>query len=97
MCSYVGTENVTNYWIHKVEGTSNTADVKTDGTRRICIREDVMTAILGSDWTTLLNEEGIAEFPGTFIEQDIYVLYIGGNNSYYQLVILDESWVSVSQ
>ena len=27
------------------------------------------------------------------VEKDIYVLYVGGNKTYYQLVILDPSWI----
>ncbi|MBR2465580.1 MAG: hypothetical protein IKB38_01430 [Clostridia bacterium] len=56
-----------------------------------------MNAILGSDWQELITNEDSAEYPGVFVEKDVYVLYVGGNNSYYQVVILDESWVSISK
>ena len=56
-------------------------------------RNDVMNVNLGSDWKELLSCEGDTGYPGEFIDKDIYVLYVGGNKTYYQLVILDEGWI----
>ena len=53
-----------------------------------------MTKNLGSGWTSLLFEERVDGYPGTPVEKEFYALYIGGNNSYYQLVILDADWIA---
>ena len=52
---------------------------------------------LGTDWKELLSFEEKTTYQGTLVEKDIYVLYIGGNNSYYQLVILDGDWISQAE
>jgi hypothetical protein len=49
---------------------------------------------LGTDWEKKVSFEKLTSYPGLFVEKDMYVLYIGGNNSYYQLLILDEDWIS---
>lgn len=93
---YAGTDT-DNYRIHNNADATVVDGIKPDAERSVCIRDDVMNAILGSDWQELITSEDSTEYPGVFVEKDVYVLYIGGNNSYYQVVILDESWVSVSE
>ena len=40
------------------------------------------------------STEGITASKGVNTGKEFYALYIGGNNSYYQLVILDADWIS---
>jgi hypothetical protein len=56
-----------------------------------------MTAMLGESWASLLvdtSAEGITSSQGVSTGKEFYAIYIGGNNSYYQLVILDADWIS---
>ena len=94
MQMYSGTDPVLNFRVHNnADGT----DYKVDGTRRITLRDDVMTAMFGENWTDLLvdtSAEGITASKGVNTGKEFYAVYIGGNGSYYQLVILDADWIS---
>jgi len=81
----------TYYRLHKNPEAAEGTNITYDG-RYPCFRTDNMTVNMGQDWLTLLPHEVQTEYPGAFLEQDMYVLYTGGNGSYYQLLILDESW-----
>ena len=91
---YSGSDD-TYYRLHKNSEAAEGADIKYDG-RYPCFRTDNMTANLGKDWLTVLPHEEQTKYPGAYLEQDIYVLYTGGNGTYYQLVILDESWTDLA-
>lgn len=80
------------YRVHKNPSAAD-VDGMSVGDLRIGIRDDVMTANLGADWTKPLFDEVSEGYPGILVDKDFYVLFIGGNKSYYQLVILDESWI----
>ena len=79
--------------LHKNGSATEAADIKFKGNQYYSIRNDAMTLNLGSDWTNLFFDEAKTGFPGTYTDKDFYALYIGGNNTYLQLVILDEDWV----
>ena len=95
LSTYVATDT-TNYRLHKNPNATVSADIKYDGTS-VTLRDDVMKINLGTDWKELLSFEEKTTYQGTLVEKDIYVLYIGGNNSYYQLVILDGDWISQAE
>jgi len=68
-----------------------------DGFRKVGLREDVHTANLGEGWKdklfgtrNLLNPG----YPGVPFNNDFYALYVGGGTNYYNIVILDESWIT---
>ncbi len=94
---YSGSDPVLNYRVHKNADGTTSNDYKVDGTRRIVLRDDVMTAMLGADWAELLvdtSAEGLTASKGVNTGKEFYAIYIGGNGSYYQLVILDADWIS---
>ncbi len=82
-----------NYRLHVGDNATKASEIKYDGVC-VCIRDDVMETNVGADWKEVLGFEKTEEFPGARVEKDIYALYIGGNNSYYQLVVLDKNWIS---
>lgn len=79
--------------LHKNGSATQATDIKFKGGQYYSIRNDVMTPNLGSDWTNLFFDEAETGFPGTYTDKEFYALYIGGNNTYLQLVILDADWV----
>lgn len=90
---YTGTDT-RNYRVHNNAQATEYADIKPDGSIVVAIREDVMNANIGSGWEDILfDNEEVSGYPGTSIEKEFYAVYIGGNGSYYQLAILDESWI----
>ena len=90
---YPGSDD-TYYRLHKNSNATEGSAIKYDG-KYPCFRTDNLTANMGKDWLTLLPHEAQTTYPGAYLDKDIYVLYTGGNGTYYQLVILDESWTSV--
>ena len=82
-----------NYRVHLNPVALENADAYVTGTRFVTLRADTHEANLGEDWEQMLFEEVSEEYPGVYVEKDIYVLYVGGNKTYYQLVILDPSWI----
>ena len=95
--SFSGTDPVMNYRVHKDADGSDS--YKVDGTRRITLRDDAMSAVLGADWAKLLvdtSAEGITASQGVSSDKEFYAIYTGGNGSYYQLVILDADWISAN-
>ncbi|MBQ4515341.1 MAG: C40 family peptidase [Clostridia bacterium] len=93
-CYAGASDGVTVYRIHKNSSAAKVTDMKVSAGTYLSLRDNIMTPNLGDDWTKLLfNEEVSTGYPGTFIDKDFYALYIGGNTSYFQLVILDEDWI----
>lgn len=89
---YSGTDS-DNYRIHKNASATSLEDIKSEGIY-INLRDEVMNINLGSYWKEWLSFEETTSYPGALVEKDIYALYIGGNKTYYQLVILDTDWIS---
>ena len=97
MQSFEGSDPVLNYRVHNNPDVTTTDDTVVDGKRRVTIRDDVMTAMYGEKWEELLvdiNQDGISDAKGVNTGKEFYAVYIGGNGSYYQLVILDDDWIS---
>ena len=59
----------------------------------LSLRDNIMKYNLREDWTKLFFETADNTVPGVFADKEFYAVYIGGNNSYFQLVILDEDWI----
>ena len=94
---YDGTDPVLNYRVHNNTDATSSADISPDGTRRVTIRDDIMTAMYGENWADLLVDttaEALTSAKGVSTGKEFFAIYIGGNNSYYQLVILDADWIS---
>lgn len=91
--NYYNASDTDVYRLHNNQNATKSSDIKADGVQ-LCLRDDVMEINLGKDWKKLMPFENSTEYPGTFVDKDIYALYIGGNSSYYQLVILDPNWIS---
>ncbi len=49
---------------------------------------------LGNDWKSLFSIEDSSTSPGAYVAKDFYAIFVGGNKTYYQLVILDSNWIS---
>lgn len=86
--------------LHKVNPVAAATDRATDTyptttSRYVAVRNDVMNQNLGKNWENLLcdSQTNINEWQGAEINKDFYAMYVGGNTYYYQLVILDESWI----
>ena len=92
LCLYRGSDPTDNFRFHMNADATTSEGATSDGIS-ITFRDDAMKANLGAAWKDILSLEESMTYPGTFVEKDIYALYIGGNKSYYQLVILDDSWV----
>ena len=90
--SYEGSFD-TYHRIHNNHTAESSTDIKPDGTRAVSFLDDVMTANLGTDWFDLLDITQSSELSEAKVKKEIYAVYIGGNKSYYQLVILDNSWI----
>ena len=88
---YAGSDT-DNYRLHKNAAATIPSEI-TLTAGQVAFRNDVMSANLGSDWSTLLFDELADGYPGTYIENGFYVLYAGGNKSYFQFVILERDWI----
>ena len=83
------------YRIHKNGSAGSLADIKPDKAHAISLKNDVHSANLGSDWTKLFFESynPPAKWPGLDIDKEFYALYVGGDSIHFEMVILDDSWV----
>ncbi len=92
-CYANASDGVTVYRAHKNESATQAADMKVSAKTYLSLRDNIMTYNLGEDWTKLFFDEADSNVPGVFVDKEFYAVYIGGNNSYFQLVILDENWI----
>ncbi len=84
------------YRPHKNASANSLTTMKPDAVRSICLRDDVTTKNLGSEWTKLFFEErSTSQYPGTHVEsKEFYAIYTGATTYYYQLIIPERSWVT---
>ncbi len=93
-----GADNITVSRIHMNSAASSLTTMKPDGTRAVNFRDNVMTANLGVNWRSYLdNFESVTTYPGTAVTVDMYALYTGANSVNYELVVLDESWFTTKE
>ena len=85
------------YRLHKnPEATKTTeASISNDYNTSVplALRDDVMVANLGVDWSDLFFDEVVSGFPGMTVDKDFYLVYTGGNRVNLQFAILEEDWV----
>ena len=88
-----GSDKIVVYRPHLNGAASDLAGIKPDGTRSISLRDNVMTQNLGADYRDLFFDSEPSGYPGVKFHGSITALYIGGNGLYFNLVIMDESFV----
>lgn len=94
MNQYTGaSDGVISYRIHKNSSAAKATDMKVSAGTYLSLRDNIMKYNLREDWTKLFFETADNTVPGVFADKEFYAVYIGGNNSYFQLVILDEDWI----
>ena len=96
---YTGSDGVTVSRVHMNEEATGVSGIRCDGTRTVSFRDNVMQTNLGQQWMELFFEELPPEgqYPGTRLTGSVTAVYTGGNNYYFQLTVLDESWVELAQ
>ena len=90
---YVGTDT-DNFRLHMNASATNADGIKTDGKHSVCLRSDIMQANLGAEWKKLLFDAEKTGYPGTSFTGSFIALYTGGNGTYFQLVIPEQSFVN---
>ncbi len=72
---------------------------KTDGTRSVCLRNNVMTQNLGASWADLFEGADLTmtSYPGSKWNGKLIALYTGANTTYFQLTILDDAWITPAE
>ena len=96
---YLGSDGVDVSRVHMNGAATGVSGIRTDGSKTVSLRDDVMAANLGQDWYELFFDEipAAGSYPGKELEGTLVAMYTGGNNYYYQLTVLDESWVQLSE
>lgn len=96
---YAGSDGVTVSRVHMNPAATGVSGIRCDGSRTVSFRDNVMEANLGSNWLDLFFEETPVEgqYPGTRLTGSVTAVYTGGNNYYFQLTVLDESWVELKE
>lgn len=94
---YAGSDGVDISRMHMNSAATGVSGIRTDGSRTVSLRDNVMAANLGADWVGLFFGEmpATGQYPGTRLKGKLIGLYTGGNNYYLQLTVLDESWVEL--
>lgn len=96
---YSGSDGVSVSRIHLNENATGVSGIRPDGTRTVSLRDNVMAANLGPDWSSLFFDQipDSGNYPGTKLKGKLIALYTGGNNYYFQLTVLDASWVDLAE
>lgn len=96
---YEGSDGVTVSRVHMNETATGVSGIRCDGSRTVSFRDNIMEANLGQNWMDLFFDElpVSGQYPGTRVTGSVTAIYTGGNNYYYQLTILDESWVYLEE
>lgn len=91
-----GSDGIEVYYLHLNSQASAIADVRTDGKRAVSIRNNVMEANIGANWKSLFFDEEPTSL-ATRCNVSVTALYTGANGAYFQLTILDDSWIQPIQ
>lgn len=64
--------------------------------RTVTMRNDVFNLNLGADWKNLFltSQDEIGTVKGQAFSKDLYAIYVGSGTYYYNIVVLDDSWIS---
>lgn len=93
---YDGSDGISVSRIHANSAATGVSTIRTDGKHTVSLRDNVMERNLGSNWMSLLFDAvpETGTYPGYALNCSIIALYTGANGYYYQLTVLDESWIS---
>ena len=93
---YDGSDGISVSRIHANGAATGISTIRTDSKRTVSLRDNVMERNLGSDWMSLFFDyiPGTGTYPGHALNGSMIALYTGANGYYYQLTVLDESWLS---
>lgn len=94
---YTGSDGITFSRLHMNSAATAVSGIKPDGSKTASLRDNVMDVNLGENWADLFFDEmpATGKFPGYKAKGKLIALYTGGNNYYYQLNVLDASWVEL--
>lgn len=84
------------YRLHKNPETTGLAHIRPDGARAVAIGKSIMINNIGEGSEKLLIDEEPSGYLGTEFEKTFYAVFVGTNQTHYQIVILDDSWVESS-
>lgn len=91
-------EDVISYRLHLNASAAAVAGIKTDGTRSVALRSNVMEKNVGDDWQSLFFDDTAANtYPGTEFNGSFVAVYTGANGSYFQLTVLSRDFVARTQ
>ena len=89
-----GSDGVKVSRVHANGSASSVATLKPDGTRSVSFRDNTVTANVGEEMLTYFGSS--TAYPGTLMEVDeIICVFTGANGAYYQLTLLDASWINL--
>lgn len=93
---YDGSDGISVSRIHANPAGTGVSAIRTDGKRTVSLRDNVMERNLGSNWMSLMFDSipTTGTYPGHALNGSMVALYTGANGYYYQLTVLDESWLS---
>ncbi|MCM1042700.1 MAG: NlpC/P60 family protein [Corallococcus sp.] len=89
-----GSDGVDVYRLHLNKDATALAGIKPDETRSVSLRANVMEQNLGADWKQNLFDEEPSGYPGSAFSGSITAVFTGGNGLYYQLTVLESSFIS---
>ncbi len=85
-----------NFRFHMNASASKAADIKPDGTRAVCLRDNVMSENLGEDWQNLFyGINNSASYPGAAFSGTFTAIYTGANGTYFQLTVPEEGFAEI--
>lgn len=89
-----GSDGVKISRVHANGSATAVAALKPDGKRTVSFRDNAVTANVGEEMLTYFGSS--TAYPGTLMEVDeIICVLTGANSSYYQLTLLDASWINL--
>ena len=97
---YDGSDGIDVCRIHANGAATGVSGIRTDGKRTVSLRDNVMERNLGADWMSLFFDSvpEAGSYPGYALPGgSLIALYTGANGYYYQLTVLDESWVALDE
>lgn len=95
MNRYDGSDGISVSRLSTNSAATGVSGIRTDGKRTVSLRDNVMERNLGANWMSLLLDyvPETGTYPGHTFEGSLVGLYTGANGYYFQLTVLDESWI----
>lgn len=75
------------------------ANIKPDDKRCVALRDNVLTANVGEDWTNFFDSpSSTGSYPGkAMLTTEVMCVFTGANTSYFQLNVLEFGWFTFGQ